>query len=91
MAADRTVPGAFNAVLLAGAAYVAWIGVSLFRGASSARAMVPASPVAPGATFRRGAITNLLNPKAYLFMLAIFPQFVRPELGPFGSRPSPSA
>lgn len=27
-------------------------------------------------------MTNLLNPKAYLFMLAIFPQFFRPEYGP---------
>jgi threonine/homoserine/homoserine lactone efflux protein len=25
--------------------------------------------------------TNLLNPKAYLFMLAVFPQFLRPEHG----------
>ncbi|MES2115135.1 MAG: LysE family transporter, partial [Pseudomonadota bacterium] len=27
-------------------------------------------------------VTSLLNPKAYLFMLAIFPQFLRPGLGP---------
>jgi threonine/homoserine/homoserine lactone efflux protein len=26
-------------------------------------------------------LTSLLNPKAYLFMLAIFPQFLRPEYG----------
>ena len=32
--------------------------------------------------FRRGMLTNLLNPKAYVFMLAVFPQFVRPEWGP---------
>ena len=38
-----------------------------------------ASPVA---TFRQGVLTNLLNPKAYLFMLAVFPQFLRPEYGP---------
>lgn len=26
-------------------------------------------------------MTTLLNPKAYLFMLAIFPQFLKPEYG----------
>ncbi len=26
-------------------------------------------------------LTCLLNPKAYVFMLAIFPQFLRPERG----------
>jgi threonine/homoserine/homoserine lactone efflux protein len=29
-------------------------------------------------------VTCLLNPKAYLFMLAIFPQFLRPEYGALG-------
>jgi threonine/homoserine/homoserine lactone efflux protein len=32
--------------------------------------------------FRQGALTSLMNPKAYLFMLAVFPQFLRPEFGP---------
>ena len=34
------------------------------------------------ATFRQAAVTNLLNPKAYMFMLAVFPQFLRVEHGP---------
>src|SRR4029078_3239792 len=33
------------------------------------------------ATFARAALTNLMNPKAYVFMLAVFPQFIRPERG----------
>src|SRR5690242_1698120 len=33
-------------------------------------------------TFRRGIVTNMLNPKAYLFTLAIYPQFFKPEYGP---------
>ncbi|MEO7251653.1 MAG: LysE family transporter, partial [Arenimonas sp.] len=32
-------------------------------------------------TFRQGMLTCLLNPKAYLFMLAIFPQFLKPAYG----------
>jgi threonine/homoserine/homoserine lactone efflux protein len=74
-------PTAFNLLLVVGTLYVAWIGVSLSRTGvtfggpgDAARSIVVA--------FRRGALTNLLNPKAYVFMLAIFPQFVRADLGP---------
>lgn len=72
-------PTLFNVLLLAGALYVAWIGVALARhGVAFAGAAAPAGT----AWFRRGALTNLLNPKAYAFMLAVFPQFVRADLGP---------
>ena len=32
-------------------------------------------------TFGRAVVTCLLNPKAYVFMLAVFPQFLRIEYG----------
>ena len=78
----KLIPGAFNALLLAGALYIAWIGLSLMR-SDAAPAMRPDAPRrSHAATFRQGMLTCLLNPKAYLFMLAIFPQFLRPEHGP---------
>ena len=36
--------------------------------------------------FRQGAITCLFNPKAYLFVFAVFPQFIRPQFGPVWSQ-----
>ncbi len=77
----KLVPGAFNALLLAGALYIAWIGISLMR-SDDAFGLKPDSGMRSGtATFRRGMLTSLLNPKAYLFMLAVFPQFMRPDYG----------
>jgi threonine/homoserine/homoserine lactone efflux protein len=77
----QLVPAAFNVVLLAGAAYIAWIAIALLR----SRAVFGELPMqrlrSQAATFRQGLLTSLLNPKAYLFMLAIFPQFLKPEYG----------
>ncbi|MEO8672984.1 MAG: LysE family translocator [Tahibacter sp.] len=78
----RVMPSAFNAVLLAGALYMAWIGWSLLRSRPGTSTSAALAPVAAWTTFRRAALTNLLNPKAYLFMLAIFPQFINGERGP---------
>ncbi len=77
----QAFPAVFNTLLLAGAAYVAWIGWSLWRHAREVHLPAASAAVGPWATFRQAALTNLLNPKAYLFMLAVFPQFLRPERG----------
>lgn len=82
MAVLSMVPAAFNALLLAGAAYIAWIGWTLLRSSGASGGLPQSSGMASQwATFRRGMVTCLLNPKAYLFMLAIFPQFLKPEYG----------
>ena len=79
----KVIPGAFNALLLAGALYIAWIGISLLR-SNSAFGMGSRGGASGSAwlTFRRGALTCLMNPKAYLFMLAVFPQFLHAGYGP---------
>ena len=77
----QLVPAAFNVVLLAGAAYIAWIAIALLC-SSAAFGDLPMQRLrSQAATFRQGLLTSLLNPKAYLFMLAIFPQFLKPEYG----------
>ncbi len=78
----KLYPAAFRLMLLAGAVYIAWIGFSVLKSASAFHLQAEAGRRTPGATFRQGMATCLLNPKAYLFMLAVFPQFLRPEYGP---------
>ena len=78
----KAAPGLFIVMLLAGAAYMAWIGLSLTRSAITIGAVEGASSRSLFTAFRRGAVTCLLNPKAYLFVISVFPQFIRPEFGP---------
>lgn len=76
------VPLAYDAVRFAGAAYLLYLAWKTFR--SDATALSPvASPRrhSTATIFRQGLTTNLLNPKMALFVLALFPQFVRPEHG----------
>ena len=81
----KLVPSLMEVMLMVGALYIAWIGISLMRSKpSTAGADAPPAIAqrSAWATFRQAAFTCLLNPKAYLFMLAIFPQFLRAEYGP---------
>jgi threonine/homoserine/homoserine lactone efflux protein len=72
---------AFTAVKLIGAAYIVYLGVSLWRTASRS----PAAPSAPPlraplhVVFVQGVLTNVLNPKVALFFLAFLAQFVDPD------------
>jgi threonine/homoserine/homoserine lactone efflux protein len=81
MAVLRLFPAAFNALLLAGAAYIAWVGIGLLRTRAIVLATTTQRSRALSATVRQGLLTSLLNPKAYLFTLAVFPQFLRPQDG----------
>ena len=72
----QAAPGALQALLVIGSAYVAWIGWTLLRGATALGEQATAARPAH-ATFGRAVATCLLNPKAYLFTLAVFPQFLR--------------
>jgi len=71
---------AFGVLKWAGAAYLLWLGLGMLRGAWHGGRALGAAPAAArasaGADFRRGLLTNLLNPKVALFMLAFLPQFI---------------
>lgn len=80
------VPGLFNVLLVAGAAYIAWIGFSLVKSSITIGGIDGADRLSRWASFRQGALTSLMNPKAYLFMLAVYPQFLKPQFGPIWSQ-----
>ena len=69
---------AFTAVKLIGAAYLIYLGVSLWRSGPRPRAAGrPSASRAPlRVVFAQGVLTNVLNPKVALFFLAFLPQFV---------------
>ncbi len=71
---------AFTVVKFVGAAYLLWMGVRLLRASTPgwAPAAAPAEPDL-GRVFRRGFLTNVLNPKVALFFLAFLPQFIAPD------------
>lgn len=82
MAVFQLAPVLFNALLAAGAVYLGWIGLSLLKiRAAIGLARAPQAPQTLRSTFLRGMTTSLLNPKAYVFMVAVFPQFMEPEFG----------
>ena len=73
-------PVAFNVIKVAGAAYLAVMGVrSILSGGSSfSVGEKDGEPVAGSnlRVFAQGVLTNVLNPKIILFFLALLPQFV---------------
>jgi threonine/homoserine/homoserine lactone efflux protein len=76
------LPWLFNPLLIVGALYMGWIGISLMRSSITVGIDGPDGSRSVWRAFRRGAITCLMNPKAYLFMLAVYPQFLKPAYGP---------
>jgi threonine/homoserine/homoserine lactone efflux protein len=77
------VPIAYDIVRYVGAAYLLYLAWMAFASSSQAEA-----PLARGrkdrtawTMFREGLFTNLLNPKMAIFVLALFPQFVKPDAG----------
>jgi len=68
---------AYTAVKLAGAAYLLWLGVKLLiHPRKSLEMNGDFSPPRGQDSFRRGFLTNLLNPKMGVFYITFLPQFV---------------
>ncbi|MFF8263228.1 leucine efflux protein LeuE [Streptomyces virginiae] len=86
----RASPLVFTVVKFLGAGYLAWLAVGMMRGAwalwrtrqerDRARAAAgPADPAGNERPYRRALLISLLNPKAILFLMSFFVQFVDPS------------
>ena len=86
---------AYDILRLAGAAYMVWLGVTLWRasfakGDGGTKDDGGASPLGLphlayeplGRTWVKGLVSNLLNPKYGMFCIAVIPQFLVPGVPP---------
>jgi threonine/homoserine/homoserine lactone efflux protein len=73
----HAVPTLYLAVKLAGAAYLIWLGVSLFCSSGPTVAgEIQSTPKAGRRAFFERITVEVLNPKTAIFFLAFLPQFV---------------
>lgn len=76
------VPYAYDALRLAGAAYLLALAWQALRPGGRSPFEVKALPVdSPRKLFAMGLTTNLLNPKIAMLYLSLLPQFVDPKAG----------
>lgn len=76
------VPFAYDALRLAGAAYLLWLAWQAIRPGRKYAFQIRDLPKdGPLKLFMMGFLTNLLNPKAAMLYLSILPQFIAPENG----------
>ncbi|GEO81269.1 LysE family translocator [Pararhodospirillum oryzae] len=72
---------AFSVLKWLGVAYLIWLGISAWR--APVGAIAPGAPgsdeARPGRLFRRGLLVTFSNPKAMVFLTALFPQFLDPH------------
>ena len=73
---------AFTVIKIAGAAYLVYLGVRMWRSGVAVDLTGDGRTQAIGAIYRQTIVMNLLNPKVALFFLAFLPQFVDPGAGP---------
>lgn len=75
------VPFAFDAIKLAGCAYLLWLAYSTLRGGGMTFTPQPLDPVPDRVLFRQAMTASIVNPKVAVFYLSLFPQFISPGAG----------
>lgn len=69
-------PVTMTVLTFAGSGYMIWLGTQTLRHPPSADLEARAIMASSGRLFVKGLVMNLLNPKLYLFFLALLPQFI---------------
>ena len=76
------IPYAYDALRLAGAAYLLWLAWQAMKPGGRSPFQVRKLAVdSPQKLFAMGLVTNLLNPKIAMLYLALLPQFIDPAQG----------
>jgi threonine/homoserine/homoserine lactone efflux protein len=73
----------FTVIKIAGAAYMVYLGVRMFRDRDELARVVDAAVVPRGMRrmLREGFVVGVTNPKALILQTAVLPQFVDPKAG----------
>lgn len=74
-----TSDAAFNILKLAGALYLIWMAISVWRDTSLLSPAGETRRQSAAEIIRHAVLINLLNPKLSIFFLALLPQFVHPD------------
>ena len=75
------VPLAYDAIRIAGAAYLVVLGLRMLLLSRRPGVQAALAPSSLRAIFLQGVLTNVLNPKVALFFLAFLPQFIDAHAG----------
>jgi threonine/homoserine/homoserine lactone efflux protein len=81
----RSAPWLYNGVRIAGAMYLAYVAIQIFRspafGLDNSNNATSKTRPTLRAALSKGVLSSLLNPKALLFCSVLLPQFVHPDAG----------
>jgi len=77
-----TYPEMFVALKLLGGAYLAWLGLQMWRSQGSMAISLDteaSAAISPKALFMQGLVTAIANPKGWAFFIALLPPFLNPD------------
>ncbi|MFY8116153.1 MAG: LysE family translocator [Rhabdaerophilum sp.] len=75
-----TSAGVFTVLKWAGAAYLVWLGIKLFRAGGTLEARAETRPGSRLKMLSHAWLVTALNPKSITFFVAFLPQFLDPKL-----------
>lgn len=79
---SQLVPKLFSAMLIVGSLYMMWIGWTLIRSRITVDNVGRTTEQPISKIFWQGFITCVVNPKAWMFVMSVVPQFLKPSFGP---------
>lgn len=79
---SELVPKLFSVMLIVGSLYMMWIGYTLVRSRIEVDHVARTTEKPVGHIVWQGFVTCIVNPKAWMFVMSVVPQFLKPDYGP---------